>query len=628
MDEIVRILYVDDNLFDRELVLDALQKEHKGFQVTLAGSRTEFESALASQQFDVVLSDFNIRGYEGLQVLDAVQEKHSSLPVILVTGTGSEEIAVEAMKRGAADYLIKSVNHLRRLPHTINAVLQKNRLELENKRAVEALRDSEARYRRLTENAQDIIYHYRLAPPRGFEYVNQAATMITGYTPEEYYADPDLWGKMVHPDDIHLIQVATMDRLETPLVIRWIHKNGSIIWTEQRNVPVFDESGAIIAIEGIARDITAQKNAEQRIKTQLQHLASLHTIDLAITSCFDLKLVLRVVVEQAISQLGVDAACVLLFNPHLQTLTYAAGNGFRGKAIEKSNLQLGEGQAGRAARERKIVSVYDLSQPEVDFARHSVLSGENFVCYHAVPLIAKGEMKGVLEVYSRTQFTGDKEWFDFFKAIASQTAIAIDNAQLFENLQHANVDLALAYDATIEGWSRALDLRDKETEGHTQRVADMTRTLARAIGIQEAQIVHFRRGALLHDIGKMGIPDSILLKPDPLTSAEWDIMHKHPVYAYDLLLPIQYLRPALDIPYCHHEKWDGTGYPRGLKREQIPLAARIFAVVDVYDALRSNRPYRPGWQEDKIIDYIRSQSGQHFDPDIVDLFLNIKEQKG
>ena len=153
-------------------------------------------------------------------------------------------------------------------------------------------------------------------------------------------------------------------------------------------------------------------------------------------------------------------------------------------------------------------------------------------------------------------------------------------------------NLSLAYDATISGWSRAMDLRDKETEGHTQRVTSLTLELARKMGISETDILHLRHGALLHDIGKMGVPDHILLKPDKLTVEEWDIMRQHPVFAYEMLYQIEYLKPSLDIPYSHHEKWDGTGYPQGIKGEEIPLSARIFAIVDVWDALTSDRPYR------------------------------------
>jgi len=199
--------------------------------------------------------------------------------------------------------------------------------------------------------------------------------------------------------------------------------------------------------------------------------------------------------------------------------------------------------------------------------------------------------------------------------------------QMAESLKQRERDVLEAYNATIEGWSRALDLRDKETEGHTLRVTEMTMRLARAAGITEEELVHIRRGALLHDIGKMGVPDHILLKPDKLTDEEWVVMRKHPIFAFELLSPIVYLHPALDIPYCHHEKWDGSGYPRGLKGEQIPLAARLFAIVDVWDALRSDRPYRQSWSKEKVIEHIQSLSGTHFDPKAVELFLNMMNEE-
>jgi putative nucleotidyltransferase with HDIG domain len=200
-------------------------------------------------------------------------------------------------------------------------------------------------------------------------------------------------------------------------------------------------------------------------------------------------------------------------------------------------------------------------------------------------------------------------------------AIAIDNAELVANLQQSNDELTMAYDATIEGWARALELRDAETEGHSRRVTDLTLQLARHMGLSDDDLVHIRRGAILHDIGKMAIPDRILLKPGPLTAEEWEIMRKHPTYAYEWLAPIRYLRPALDIPHYHHERWDGSGYPRGLRGQQIPLSARIFAVVDVWDALCSDRPYRAAWPYEKVRAHLRQQSGVHFDPQIVEIFL-------
>jgi putative nucleotidyltransferase with HDIG domain len=192
-----------------------------------------------------------------------------------------------------------------------------------------------------------------------------------------------------------------------------------------------------------------------------------------------------------------------------------------------------------------------------------------------------------------------------------------------EEVKRSREELAQAYDATLAGWSKALEIRDKETEGHSQRVTDMTVRIARAMGICGEDLEHVRRGAILHDIGKMGIPDSILLKNGPLTDEEWVIMRQHPVYAYEWLRPITYLHPSLDIPYCHHEKWDGTGYPRGLSGEDIPLSARIFAVVDVWDALSYDRPYRSAWPQEKVRQHIRTLSGTHFDPDVVDVFFSL-----
>jgi putative nucleotidyltransferase with HDIG domain len=364
--------------------------------------------------------------------------------------------------------------------------------------------------------------------------------------------------------------------------------------------------------------INAQLHEESQ--RRLDHLRSLRNVDIAITSSLDLHVTLEVFVDQVITQLQLDAANVLTLNPNMLTLEYAAGHGFRSDALRHTQLRLGEGLAGRAALERRTIHLPNLNEDLNELQRSPHLRDENFKVYFAVPLIAKGQIKGVLEAFHRDPIVPGEEWMGFLETLAGQAAIAMDNAELFDGLQRTNIELALAYDTTIEGWSCALDLRDKETEGHTLRVTELTLRLAREMGISEAELVHVRRGALLHDIGKMGIPDAILLKPGPLSDEEWIIMRKHPVYALDLLTRIPYLRSSLDVPYYHHEKWDGSGYPTGLSGEQIPLAARIFAVADVWDALRSDRPYRPGWDEDKARDYIISEAGRHFDPQVIEVF--------
>jgi len=365
------------------------------------------------------------------------------------------------------------------------------------------------------------------------------------------------------------------------------------------------------------RRLLLREQADRR----LQRLASLGEIDRTISSNFDLRLSLNMVLQHVIEQLEVDAADVLVFNASLQNLEFAAGRGFRSKVIERKRLRLGEGQAGLAALERRTVHIPNCAASGVTFVRSELLEAENVAAYFAVPLITKGLVKGVLEIYHHTPLDPNAEWLDFLNSLAGQAAIAIDVVQLFDSLQRSNTELSMAYDATIEGWSHALDLRDKETEGHTLRVTETTVQLGRAFGMSEMELVHICWGALLHDIGKMGVPDGILLKPGSLTDEEWRVMKKHPDFAYEMLSPIRYLRLALDIPYCHHEKWDGTGYPRGLKGAQIPLTARIFAAVDVWDALSSDRSYRAAWPEEKVLEHIRSLSGTHFDPRVVKICL-------
>ncbi|MFZ2098020.1 MAG: HD domain-containing phosphohydrolase [Anaerolineales bacterium] len=366
-----------------------------------------------------------------------------------------------------------------------------------------------------------------------------------------------------------------------------------------------------------------RKQATEDILRQLNHLAALREIDRAITGSTDMQLALNKVLVHTATQLGIDAADILLLDPHTQVLEYCAGRGFRTEALQHTHLRLGDSYAGRAALDRKIVHIPDLQGRTTDFLRSPTFSQEGFVCYFGIPLIAKSEVKGVLEVFHRSALNPDAEWLDFLETLAGQAALAIDNSQMFDNLKRSNLELMQAYDATIEGWSKAMDLRDRETEGHTLRVTELTVRLARTMGLSEADIIHFRRGALLHDMGKLGVPDDILFNPATLTEEEWAIIKQHPQFVLDMLSPIAYLRPALDIPYCHHEKWDGTGYPRGLKGEQIPLAARIFSVVDVWDALLSDRPYRVAWPREKVLDYIREQSGRYFDPEIVNIFLRL-----
>ncbi|MGB7876163.1 MAG: PAS domain S-box protein [Anaerolineales bacterium] len=359
---------------------------------------------------------------------------------------------------------------------------------------------------------------------------------------------------------------------------------------------------------------------------RLQNVQTLHSIDMAISANLDLSVILDVLLSQGTAQLNVDAASILLLNPHTHMLEFAAGNGFRTRDIRSARLRLGEGLPGKAAIDRRILHITNLLDADNLLRRH--LLDEGFVSYQAAPLVAKGQLQGVLEIFNRKPIMEADEQIAFLETLATQAAIAIDNSQLFSDLQRSNYELEMAYDATIEGWSRALELRDQDTEGHTLRVTDMTLRLAQAMGVRGGELIHIRRGALLHDIGKMGVPDRILLKTGKLDNEEWEIMKQHTVNAFEMLWPIEFLRPALDIPHCHHERWDGTGYPRQLKHEQIPLSARVFAIADVWDALTNDRPYRKAWTEEKAFDYITSNAGKHFDPQVIEKFIELRNGDG
>ncbi|MGA2112536.1 MAG: PAS domain S-box protein [Anaerolineales bacterium] len=918
----LRVLVLEERSADAEMMIAELRRS--AFDVEWERAETENEYLAGLERApDLILADYRLPQFDGMKALDIAVRQGRDTPFILVAGTLGEELAAEAIRRGASDYLLK--DRLTRLGQAVKQALEQKRLRIQTRRAIEALQLSEERFRRLAENAPDAIFRYRLVASPGFEYASPAALAITGYAPEEYYADPQLHQRLVPPEDRRVLDgILKENSPRSELTsMRLIRKDGSIIWVEPGITVLRNEEGAPIALEAIVRDISERKRAEEALRASesrfravtqsandaiittdsagnivgwnhgaelmfghteaeiigqpvaqmvseedrnryvvgmervqgaeeaniigrtsegegvrkdgrkfplevslseweteqgrfhtaivrdisirkrsedelrqqlaglvaiqrvsaamrtaqtldemlprlldetlvalnaeggeiwlcnqardelrvavtrawfgqldqapirpgegiagtvfasgqahfsaefardplgqvagrmaippgwggacvpirtgsetlgvlfvavplprevssgqmnllvslaemagaavarmrvheetvkhLEKLQALHTVDLGIAGSLDLRVTLSILLEQVISQLRVDAADVLLLREPMNVLEYTAGRGFRTREIEHTRLRVGESFAGRAAQGRSAVQVTGPAMVRDDRRFSPLWAKEEFSAYVGVPLIAKGQVKGVLEVFQRAQPAGwdaerapGSEWFDFLETLSAQAAVALDNTQLFDELQRSNTDLSLAYDATIEGWSRAMDLRDKETEGHTLRVTEMTERLAKQMGISETEIMHMRRGALLHDIGKMGVPDGILLKPGKLTDEEWEAMRKHPQLAYDMLSSITYLHPALDIPHCHHEKWDGTGYPQGLKGEQIPLAARVFAVVDVWDALTSDRPYRQAWTKEEALAHIREQSGKHFDPHVVEQFL-------
>jgi HD-GYP domain-containing protein (c-di-GMP phosphodiesterase class II) len=382
------------------------------------------------------------------------------------------------------------------------------------------------------------------------------------------------------------------------------------------------------AIQDITRVSQSLLLLEQTVGDQMKlkqsQLRALMSVGQVINSSLGLRRVLEEVMDSLISLMHAERGFLMLRESNGE-LAVQIARGIAHINLDEEAFKVSKTVVRKVVESgAPVLTTNAQADPRFD-AQMSVAAYQlrSILC---VPLKLKDDLIGVLYVDNRAHAGIFKENdLELISGFADQAAVAIDSARLFEDLQESHRELEKAYQATLEGWVRALDLRDKETEGHTQRVTILTQRLARSMGIEGDALVHITRGALLHDIGKMAIPDGILLKPGQLTDDERLLIQKHPIYAYEMLSPIAFLVPAIDIPYCHHEKWDGSGYPRGLRGKEIPFAARIFPVVDVWDALTSNRPYRRALPQYEVRARIKSDSGKHFDPVVVDAFMEMKD---
>lgn len=455
MGDRINILLIEDEDPHAELIQRAFEDQNSRAFVYRVKSLTEARAQILTQEPALIIADWRLPDGESMELFPDHHDPLST-PIILMTSYGNERIAVEALKSGALDYVVKSPESMLDMPHLAERAIEQWNVRAERAKMQEALLESEAQFRLLAENASDMIS--RLATDGQMLYVSPACETILGYKPEELIGTISF--DIVHENDRSFVKnLFKGNRYDTTYTVTYqaLHKNGHYVWLESSARAILDrKTDTISEIQIASRDITERKKSEKALQDAHDHLQE-------------------------------------------------------------------------------------------------------------------------------------------------------------------------AYQRTIEGWVRALDLRDRETEGHTQRVTELTIKVAKTLGFSDEELTHIRRGALLHDMGKMAIPDEILQKPAPLNEAEWEKMRRHPMYAYEMLSPISYLHPALDIPYCHHERWDGSGYPRGLKGEEIPLVARLFAIVDVWDALCSDRPYRKKIPQKEVITYLREKSGQLFEPRLVDVFLAVVE---
>ena len=454
--ETIQILLVEDEEPHAELIQRAFEDQGTEFEIHRVRSLGEAREQRRIKEPRLIIADWRLPDGESLELLPNHRDPLAT-PIILMTSYGNERIAVEALKSGALDYVVKSPESMLDMPHLARKALDQWKARADRIHMQEALSESEAHFRLLAENASDMIT--RLNTDGYMFYISPACKTILGYKPEEMIgvSSFDLIKPEDHPQIRELFNQKPGDAPYT-VTYRAKHKEGHYVWLETSARAISDHNTMkVVEIQAASRDITERKRAE-------------------------------------------------------------------------------------------------------------------------------------------------------------------------EALQLAHNQLRDAYERTIEGWVRALDLRDRETEGHTQRVTEITIKVAKQLGFNEEELSHIKRGALLHDMGKIAIPDEILQKPGPLNETEWERMRQHPMYAFEMLSPIAYLNPALDIPFYHHERWNGSGYPHGLKGEKIPLSARLLAIVDVWDALRSDRPYRKAIPREQVIEYLSENSDILFDPKLVKLFLKFVEE--
>jgi PAS domain S-box-containing protein len=573
----LRVLILEDHETDAELMVYELHQAGYEPDWCRVDSEQDYLACL-SPALDVILADYTLPQFNAMRALNLLKDRGMDIPFIIVTGTVGEEVVAECMRQGATDYLLK--DRLGRLGSAVERALQEKLLNDEKQRAVNALRENEEKYRSLFESSPESITLVGLDGT--ILDCNEATAVIAGLPRSELVGKPFLDIGILQESDIpSIVERFTQivgGKIFEPFQVKIIRGGNEVLWLEIY-LALLKRDDEVYAIQVISRDITASKHAEEALRSTNELLQALiNAVPLAID-----------VVD--------TEGCVKLWSPAAEEL-------FGWKADEVIG--------------RPLPSVPEELQAEVSEQLRSELLGATHYGLETRRLRKDGSLVDVQLWTSPLH--------DFEGKIIGSVGILTDiteRKRAERQIQTLNAELLIAYDETLEGWARALDLRDKNTEDHSVRVIDLTMDLARALGISERDMIHVRRGALLHDIGKMGVPDAILLKPGPLTEEEWRVMRMHPVFAYDLLSNIPFLRPAMEIPYYHHEKWDGSGYPRGLSEEQIPMAARIFSIVDVWDALSSDRPYRARWTKSRILEYIREEAGTRFDPEIVKLFLKM-----
>lgn len=768
--EKLHILYLEDEPLDIELALSTLKQHGYAVEYTHVDNKKDFLSALEHQKFDLILADYNLPAFDGMSALKLFQRLDLDIPFILVSGTLGEERAIESLKAGAVDYVLKT--GLNRLGPVVERALREAEEHRQRRQAEAALQQNQHQLQLLLDNTIDVIW--QMDPKLNFTYLSPSIQDTFGYTVEEAtgsnlakFATPKEFLKMARQAFGALKEYRTFNKVT--FQAKMLHKDGREIPVEINGRLLLNEKGFPYGLQGSTRDISSRIEAQRKLKEseerfrilynespdmyttieagtgkilmcnqtlldetgfietevigipiyKLCHYESLRKAKTVFETFYqtgrirDEELILRRIdgtqipvslnidairdeedrilygicswrditqrlhlqqqAQRYLNQqvaanelaLGLGETLELseiyqILYKHVQKLMDADGFGVsfydpkamilragyiisEGQEVDVSHVpQLalqpeGKGFQSDVIRSGQYRYVEDFQKTIKNFNTKYIIEKNGSAKKKAdpeeplvqsalfAPMKRRGETIGVMSIQSYHLDAYSQDDIDLFSSLANVASISIQNAELFKSVESARSEIAEAYDSTLEGWAKALELRDMETEGHSRRVVDLTVKLAMHMGLNSEELTQIQRGALLHDIGKMSVPDAILQKPGKLSDDEWNVMRLHPVYAYRWLSPIKYLRPCLDIPRFHHEHWDGSGYPTGLQGDSIPLPARIFAIIDVWDALLSDRPYREAWSKERAIEYIKYQSGQHFDPRVVKAFLEMIE---
>lgn len=604
----LNILFLEDNPLDVDLAIVALKQAGIDCAYNRVDTRQEFIDSL-NDSLDIILADYTLPQYNALEALSDLKVKGFDIPVVIITGTISEEVAVECIKQGAADYLLK--DRLTRLGPAIKQVLEEKQLRQAKVQTEQELIASEERYRFLAEFSPDAII---LNLGGEITYINQSGIDLFGASSAD-----EILGKQaaafVSPNEQQKYEdratLLTHGMATPPTTFNLNRLDGKTIIVESKSSPI-----DLTNEQGNQAFLTVIRDVTERIQRQ-KELEAIATISEALRIATSLPEMVPVTLDQILTMLDLTGVGIVLFEPGKNIHTFAAGRGVW-EDVEMVQVKSNEGTIGNVFQTGQTY-VRNTNQKDIPVEADYQRLAEMVESVAVIPLIAQDETIGIITIGKDTDITEDD--IRILKAIGDITGSALQRAILEEDLEANFVETVLALANTLE-------VRHTQTADHSQRMAVWAQETLRVLGGSDPDLRNVRLAALLHDIGKIGIPDDILQKDTKLNNDEWDVVKKHPEIGAEIVAPIQKLSEVAPIIRAHQEKYNGTGYPLGLKGEEIPLTARVIGVVDAYCAMIEDRVYRPARGKEEAIEELKNCSGTDFDPKVIEAFLHMLKEAG